>query len=65
MKTLFLWRERARLQFGIEAFNLTNHSNPLRVSPYYVSRGRRLDSYGGALETLNARQIQWLVQLEY
>ncbi len=58
-------RERARLQFGAEVFNLSNHSNPLRVSPYYASRDRQLDSYGQALETLNARQIQWLVQLEY
>ena len=65
MKTIFLWRERAWLQFGVEVFNLTNHSNPLRVSPYYASRDRRLDSYGQATETLNARQIQWLVQLEY
>jgi hypothetical protein len=56
---------RARLQFGAEVFNLSNHSNPLRVSPYYASRDRQLDSYGQALETLNARQIQWLVQLEY
>jgi hypothetical protein len=65
MKTLFLWRERARLQFGVEVFNLSNHSNPLRVSPYYASRDHRMDSYGQALETLNARQMQWLVQLEY
>jgi len=65
MKTIFLWRERARLQFGVEVFNLTNHSNPLRVSPYYASRDSQQDSYGQALETLNARQIQWLVQLEY
>jgi hypothetical protein len=65
MKTIFLWRERAWLQFGVEAFNLTNHSNPLRVSPYYASRDRRLDSYGQSIETLNARQIQWLIQLEY
>jgi hypothetical protein len=63
MKTLFLWRERARLQFGVEVFNLSNHSNPLRVSPYYASRDHRMDSYGQALETLNARQMQWLVQL--
>jgi hypothetical protein len=65
MKTIFLWHERAWLQFGVEVFNLTNHSNPLSVSPYYAGRDRRLDSYGQAMETLNARQIQWLVQLEY
>jgi len=50
-----------RLQVGVEAFNLMNHSNPLRVSPYYAARGARLTSYGGAVETLNARQIQLLV----
>ena len=49
----------------MEAFNLMNHSNPLRVSPHYAARGARLTSYGSAVETLNARQIQLLIQLEY
>jgi len=49
----------------VEAFNLANHSNPLRVSPYYAAGGRRLASYGEAVETLNARQLQLVVQIEY
>ena len=49
----------------MEAFNLLNHSNPLRVSPYYAAQGARLTSYGSPVETLNARQIQLLIQLEY
>jgi len=50
---------------GVEAFNLTNHSNFLRVSPYYSSRGVRLDSYRGAVEALNGRQIEFLFTVEY
>ena len=65
MKTFYFRQERLFLQVGVEAFNLMNHSNPLRVSPYYAARGERLASYGSALETLNARQIQLLIQLEY
>ncbi len=65
MKTFFFRQERLRLQVGVEAFNLMNHSNPLRVSPYYAAQGDRLTSYGGVVETLNARQIQLLIQLEY
>jgi hypothetical protein len=65
MKTFYFRQERLFLQVGVEAFNLLNHSNPLRVSPYYAARGDRLASYGSALETLNARQIQLLIQLEY
>ncbi len=56
---------RAVLQVGVEAFNLLNHSNPLRVSPYYAAGGRRLDSYRDAVETLNARQFQLVAQFEF
>ena len=65
MKGFWLRERRAILQIGAEAFNLTNHFNPLRVSPYYAARGVRLASYGQAVETLNARQVQFLIQLEY
>src|SRR5437867_880693 len=56
---------RAWFNLGAEMFNLTNHSNFLRVSPYYATGGLRLPSYRNAVETLNARQIQLLLTLEY
>ncbi len=65
MKGFWVKEGRAILQFGVEAFNLLNHSNALRVSPYFLSGAGQLGSYGEALETLNARQIQLMVQFEY
>ena len=65
MKGFWVKEGRAILQFGVEAFNLLNHSNLLRASPFFSARGNRLGSYGDALETLNARQIQLMVQFEY
>lgn len=66
MKTFPIHENRARLQIGVESFNLTNHSNPLRVSPYYMTPGgTKLNSYCGVVETLNARQVQFLMQFEY
>ncbi len=56
---------RAILQVGIEAFNLTNHTNPLRVSQFYSAAGRRLDSFHQSTETLEARQLQFVIQFEY
>lgn len=60
MKTIPFWEERAVLQFGVESFNLTNHTNAERISPY-----AGLPSYRGILESLPGRQIQFLVQFEY
>jgi TonB dependent receptor. len=57
MKTFPFHENRSRLQVGLEAFNLANHTNPIRVSPYY--------SYRGIVETLNARQLQFMIQFEY
>ena len=65
MKTFLVKEGRAWLQIGIECFNLLNHSNALRVSPYYAARSVRLTSYREPIETLNARQIQFLIQFEY
>jgi len=65
MKGFWLKQRRAILQTGLEAFNLTNHSNPLRVSPYYAAGQGRLPSYNQPVETLNARQIQFMIQIEY
>lgn len=44
---------------GVNGFNLTNHTNPLRVSPYYADGKSNLPSYGRLVEGLNARQLQF------
>jgi hypothetical protein len=59
MKTIKVHHERALFQFGIEAFNLMNHTNRLRVSPYYTA------SFGGLIEPQIPRQVQLMAQLEY
>ena len=65
MKTFKVMHERALLQIGVESFNLTNHSNTERVSPYFASTVGRLNTYGATLESLPARQVQFLIQFEY
>lgn len=65
MKTIHVMENRAVLQFGIESFNLLNHSNTERVSQYFATPDRRLPSYGQTLESLPARQVQFLMQFEY
>jgi hypothetical protein len=65
MKTFEFQENRSRLQFGVETFNLTNHSNPIRVSNFYSALGRPLSSYKEFVESSNARQVQFLVQFEY
>ena len=59
MKTIKVKHGRALLQFGLEAFNLLNHTNRLRVSPYYTA------SFGGLVEAQIPRQVQLMAQLEY
>ncbi len=59
MKTILIKHERARVQFGIEAFNLLNHTNRLRVSPYFTN------TIGALVEAQNSRQVQLMFQLEY
>lgn len=65
MKTILVYHDRAKLQFGVESFNLTNHSNPLRQSAFLAAQGERLNSFSHTVETLNARQVQFMIQLEY
>ena len=59
MKTIPLWENRARLQFGAEALNLLNHTNRLRVSPFYTP------TFGRLIEAQIPRQVQLMLQLEY
>ena len=59
MKTIPVMNERARLQFGAEAFNLLNHTNRLRVSPFYTN------TFGALVEAQNPRQVQLMFQFEY
>lgn len=59
MKTILVIHERARVQFGAEAFNLLNHTNRLRVSPYYTSK------FGALVEAQNPRQLQLMFKIEY
>ena len=66
MKTFRLMNDRAFLQFGIESFNLSNRANTERVSQYFATpAGSRLSNYALTLESLPARQVQFLVQFEY
>ena len=65
MKTLRVMKDRAILQFGVESFNLTNHTNTERVSQFYATPSSRLPTYGQILESLPARQVQFLMQFEY
>jgi len=65
MKGFWVKKDRAVLLLAAESFNLTNHSNSLRVSPYYAAAGHKLASYGAPVETLNARQFQFSLSLEY
>lgn len=59
-KGFYWWKDHGVFLFGIGAYNLTNHTNPLIVSPYYG-----LDTYRGLVEALNARQVQFSFQWEF
>jgi hypothetical protein len=65
MYTIPVHEKRAVLQFGAEAFNILNHTNPVRSSPFLDAQGVRLSFYRREVETLNARQIQFFMQFEY
>lgn len=54
------WQDHGIFLFGIGVYNLTNHANPLLVSPYYG-----LNTYRGLIEALNARQVQFSFQWEF
>ena len=54
------WKDHGIFLFGIGIYNLTNHTNALKVSQYYG-----LATYRGLIETLNARQAQFSFQWEF
>ncbi len=59
-KGFYWWPDHGIFLFGVAFYNLTNHTNALRVSPYYA-----IPSYRGLIETLNARQAQFSFQWEF
>jgi Carboxypeptidase regulatory-like domain len=59
MKTIRFQHDRSRLQFGLESFNLLNHTNVLRVSQYATA------AFGRPLEVNTPRQVQLMMQFEY
>jgi hypothetical protein len=59
-KSFEWWKDHGVFLFGIGFYNLTNHTNPLKSSPYYG-----LPTYRGLIETLNARQAQFSFQWEF
>ncbi len=64
-KGFVLPKDRGLLSVGVNGFNLTNHTNSLRVSPYYSDGTKVLPSYGGIVESLNARQLQFTLEWEF
>ena len=59
-KGFIWWKDHGIFLFGVGAYNLTNHTNPILVSQYFG-----LDTYRGLVETLNARQVQFSFQWEF
>ena len=54
------WKDHGIVLFGIGVYNLTNHTNAIRVSQFIG-----LPTYRGLIETLNARQVQFSWQWEF
>ncbi len=65
MKTIPFNENRSRLQFGVESFNLVNHSNPVMLSEFYAAPSAKLGSYKTLIESGTPRQIQFFMQFEY
>lgn len=64
-KVIKVMKERAKWHVGAESFNLLNHINVLRVSPFYAAAGEKLANYSMPVEVLNARQIQLFAAFEF
>jgi hypothetical protein len=54
------WKDHGTVLFGVGVYNLTNHTNALRVSQF-----AGLPTYRALIETLNARQVQFRWQWEF
>ncbi len=65
MKTIPYRERRMWLQFGVETFNLLNHTNPVSVSEYRATPRGLLASYGRMAEAGAPRQVQFFMQFEY
>ncbi len=65
MKTIPFQENRSRLQMGVEAFNILNHANAVRISDAYASPSGRLPRWGSLIESSTPRQVQLFVQFEY
>ena len=64
-KVIPIHEGRAKWHVGAESFNILNHTNSLRVSPFYAAQGVRLANYNRPVEVLNARQVQLFATLEF
>lgn len=64
-KVIKVMNERAKWHVGAESFNLLNHTNSLRVSPFYAAVGERLANYAKPVEVMNARQVQLFAAFEF
>lgn len=57
-------KRAAKWQAGVEAYNILNHANPLRLNPF-VTPGAPALSRPGVLEFSSARQIQLFTHFEF
>jgi hypothetical protein len=57
--------EHAHLDFVAESFNLLNHTNVVQINSFYGIGFRPLPGFGQPTQALNARQIQFSLDLEY
>lgn len=64
-KEIHFEEKHARLQVGIEGYNLFNHTNPIRYLPYYSAAGTKLKNFGEAIEYTGARQMQLFMHFEF
>jgi hypothetical protein len=64
-KGFVLAHDKGLFSIGVDGYNLTNHLNRLRVSPFYSTGTATLASFGGVIESLDARRFQFTVEWEF
>jgi hypothetical protein len=57
--------EHAHLDLVAESFNLLNHTNIVQINSFYGIGLQPLSGFGQPTQALNARQIQFSLDLEY